>query len=173
MLKLGCEVTIESVPSENDQGGQVWVFNALSSCVIVEDTGSLTDTCVIELPKKISWERDPRAIKVKEAKNESEAEEEVPIKRGDKITVRLGYFIEGSKPTDKDLKTRFSGYVRNVDTKVPIRIECEDGMFLLKLAPAKQRGFKETTLKQLIGFLLEGTNVEYKLLDDQDIALGQ
>ena len=46
-------------------------------------------------------------------------------------------------------------------------------MFLLKLEPAKQRGFNKTTLKQLIGFLLEGTGVEYKLLDDQDIDLGR
>jgi hypothetical protein len=163
MLKLGCEVTIESAATENDKGGQIWVFDALSTCVIVEDTGNLTDTCVIELPKKISWERDPR--KDQEAQNKSEQVKEVPIKRGDKITVRLGY--------DGDLKTRFSGYVRNVDTKAPVRIECEDGMFLLKLAPAKRRGFdKKTTLKQLIGFLLEGTGVEYKLLDDQDIDLG-
>ena len=165
MLKLGCEITIESPPSENDQGGQKWVFNALSSCVIVEDTGSLTDTCVIELPKKISWQRDPRPRKDQKAIDESEPVKEVPIKRGDQITVRLGY--------DGDLKTRFSGYVRNVDTKAPVRIECEDGMFLLKLKPAKKRGLdNNTTLKGLIGFLLEGTGVEYKLID-KDIALGK
>lgn len=172
MLKLGCEVTIESVASEQDPGGQKWVFDALSSCTIVEDTGSLTDACVIELPKKISWQRDPRPRKEPEANKKLEAVKEVPIKRGDKITVRLGYFIEGSKPQDGDLKTRFSGYIRNVDTKVPVRLECEDGMFLLKQKSAKQRGLKKTTLKELIGFLLEGTGIEYKLLDDQDIALG-
>ena len=165
MLKLGCEITIERPLSEKDQSGQKWVFNALSSCVIVEDTGSLTDTCVIELPKKISWQRDPRPRKDQKASDESEPVKEVPIKRGDQITVRLGY--------DGDLKTRFSGYVRNVDTKAPVRIECEDGMFLLKLKPAKQRGLdNNTTLKGLIGFLLEGTGVEYKLID-KDIALGK
>ena len=108
MLKLGCEITIERPLSEKDQSGQKWVFNALSSCVIVEDTGSLTDTCVIELPKKISWQRDPRPRKDQKAIDESEPVKEVPIKRGDQITVRLGY--------DGDLKTRFSGYVRNIDT---------------------------------------------------------
>ena len=170
MLKLGCEVTITSVASGNDKGGQVWVFDALSSCVIVEDTGSLTDTCVIELPKKISWEGDPR--KDKEAKDADKPLDGTPIKRADQITVRLGYFTEGSKPKDDDLKVRFSGYVRNVDIKVPVRIECEDGMFLLKQKPAKQKGFKETTLKEVISFLLEGTGVEYKLIDDKDIPLG-
>jgi hypothetical protein len=164
MLKLGCEVTIESAATENDKGGQIWVFDALSTCVIVEDTGNLTDTCVIELPKKISWQRDPRPRKDQKASDESEPVKEVPIKRGDQITVRLGY--------DGDLKTRFSGYVRNVDTKAPVRIECEDGMFLLKLTRAKQKGFKETTLKEVISFLLEGTGMEYKLIDDQDINLG-
>ena len=171
MLKLGCEVTIESDPARSKQEQvklqeekkvtQKWVFNALSSCTIVEDTGSLTDTCVIELPKKISWQQDPRPRD--QTKAASEVPVEVPIKRGDRITVKLGY--------DDHLKVRFSGYIRNVNTKAPIRIECEDEMFLLKLLTAKKRGFPGIKLKELVGFLLEGTGVEYKLLDN-NIALG-
>lgn len=158
MLKLRSEVTIV--------GDQTWMFNTLSSCTIVEDTGSLTDTCVIELPRKITWQR-----KEKPSAPDEQASS-IPIKRGDKITVKLGYTPPGVPPDDSDLKVRFVGYVRNVDTKVPVKIECEDGMFLLKLAPAKRKGFKETTLKELISFLLEGTGVEYKLLDNKDIPLG-
>lgn len=150
MLKLRSEVTIV--------GDQTWVFDALSSCTIVEDTGSLTDTCVIELPKKISWQC-------------GETGSRPPIKRGDRITVKLGYTPPGIPPQDSDLKLRFAGFVRRVDAKAPVKIECEDEMFLFKLIPAKQKGFANTTLKGLINFLLEGTGIQYKLIDD-NIDLG-
>lgn len=151
MLKLRSEVTIV--------GDQTWVFDALSSCTIVEDTGSLTDTCVIELPKKISWQC-------------GETGSRPPIKRGDKVTVKLGYTPPGTAPSESDFKLRFAGFVRRVDAKAPVKIECEDGMFLLKLAPTKQKGFPPTTtLKQLISFLLEGTGIKYHLID-KDIELG-
>ena len=150
MLKLRSEVTIV--------GDQTWVFTALSSCTIVEDTGSLTDTCVLELPKKITWQC-------------AESGSRPPIKRGDKITVKLGYTPPGMAPQNSDLKVRFAGYVRRVDAKAPVKIECEDGMFLLKVTSAKQRGFARITLKELIGFLLEGTGINYHLID-KDIDLG-
>ena len=150
MLKLRSEVTIV--------GDQTWVFTALSSCGIVEDTGNLTDTCVIELPKKISWQGNDIGTRP-------------PIKRGDKITVKLGYTPPGMSPQDSDLKVRFVGYVRRVDAKAPVKIECEDGMFLLKIEPAKQKGFSRISLKALIDFLLDETGIKYHLID-KDIDLG-
>jgi hypothetical protein len=150
MLKLRSEVTIS--------GDQTWVFTALSNCTIVEDTGNLTDTCVIELPKKISWQGNSIGTRP-------------PIKRGDKIIVKLGYTPPGTPPSDSDLKTRFVGFVRRVDAKAPVKIECEDGMFLLKVEPAKQTGLGPTSLKGLISFLLEGTGIKYQLID-KDIDLG-
>lgn len=150
MLRLRSEVTIV--------GDQTWVFDALSSCTIVEDTGNLTDTCVIELPKKISWQGGKTGSRP-------------PIKRGDNITVKLGYTPPGTPPSDSDLKLRFVGFVRRVDAKAPVKIECEDEMFLFKLIPVKQKGFAATKLKELIGFLLEGTGINYHLID-KDIDLG-
>ena len=51
MLKLCSKIVIE--------GATRWEFTAVSGCTITEDTASLTDTCVIELPKKIQWEGRP------------------------------------------------------------------------------------------------------------------
>ena len=148
MLKLHSEITL--------QGEQTWVFNALSSCVIVEDTENLTDTCVITLPKKITWEGNSAGT---------------PIKRGDAITVKLGYTPPGMAPDACDLKIRFSGYVRTVDTRAPVKLECEDGMFLLKLETTQQRGFKNIMLSELIRILLAGTKFKFKLIGD-DVNLG-
>lgn len=143
MLKLCSEITIE--------GDQTWRFTALANCRIVEDTDTLTDTCEIQLPKNIKWQE---AI----SKNGKP-----PIKRGDKITIKLGY--------DDDLKTRFTGFIRSVDAKVPIMIKCEDGMFVLKSHKVKPKAFKNASLHEIMTHLLDGTNIKFQLMD-KDIKVG-
>ncbi|HFG0566917.1 hypothetical protein K5L04_09275 [Flavobacterium psychrophilum] len=141
MLRLTSEIII--------QGSQTWKFNALNNCTIVEDMATLTDTCELILPKRVDWQGAKHF--------------ELPIKRGDKITVKLGY--------DGNLKTRFVGYIRTVDAKKPVKIMCEDGMFLLKTVETKKKGYKKVALKQLITDLLAGTGIDF-LLVDGDISLG-
>ncbi len=123
-----------------------WEFTALNECIIVEDTGTLTDTCELRLPRNIKWE------------GFISENNKPPIKRGDKVTVKLGY--------DDKLITRFTGFVRSVDAKTPITIKCEDGMFLLKQQKAEPKAFKNASLKEIITHLLKGTNIDFKLIDD-------
>jgi hypothetical protein len=141
MLQLISEIIIE--------GTKTWKFDALNNCNIVEDTATLTDTCELILPKKVDWEGSENF--------------KLPIKRGDKIIVKLGY--------NGNLKTRFAGFIRTIDSKSPIKITCEDGMFLLKTAEVKKKGYAKVTLKQLITDLLAGTGIAFQLIDD-DIVLG-
>ena len=143
MLKLCSEITIE--------GDKTWLFNAVADCNIVEDVSTLTDTCEIQLPKKIKWQE---AV----AKNGKP-----PIKRGDKITIKLGY--------NGDLQTRFTGFIRSVDAKVPITIKCEDGMFVLKSHKVKPKAFKNASLHEIMSYLLEGTSIQFQLMD-KDIKVG-
>ena len=143
MLKLCSEITIE--------GDKTWLFNAVADCNIVEDVSTLTDTCEIQLPKKIKWQE---AV----AKNGKP-----PIKRGDKITIKLGY--------DGDLQTRFTGFIRSVDAKVPITIKCEDGMFVLKSHKVKPKAFKNASLHEIMSYLLEGASIQFQLMD-KNIKVG-
>lgn len=143
MLKICSEITIE--------GDKTWLFNAVADCNIVEDVSTLTDTCEIQLPKKIKWQE---AV----AKNGKP-----PIKRGDKITIKLGY--------DGDLQTRFTGFIRSVDAKVPITIKCEDGMFILKSHKVKPKAFKNASLHEIVSYLLEGTSIRFQLMD-KNIKVG-
>lgn len=117
----------------------------------MEDVSTLTDTCEIQLPKKIKWQE---AV----AKNGKP-----PIKRGDKITIKLGY--------DGDLQTRFTGFIRSVDAKVPITIKCEDGMFVLKSHKVKPKAFKNASLHEIVSYLLEGTSIQFQLMD-KNIKVG-
>ena len=143
MLKLRSEITIE--------GDKTWQFTALHECIIVEDIATLTDTCEIKLPKKVQWE------------GSFQTNGKPPVKRGDRITVKLGY--------DDDLQIRFTGYVRSVDAKVPVTIKCEDGMFLLKTQKAKPKAFKNASLKDILNHLLDGTKIKYELID-KDLKVG-
>lgn len=143
MLRLSCHIIIK--------GTQTWEFTALNECIITEDTATLTDTCELLLPRNIKWEGYVN-------KNNKP-----PIKRGDKITVKLGY--------DDNPIVRFTGYIRSVDAKIPIKIKCEDRMFILKSKKAEPKAFKNASLKDVITHLLKGTNIDFKLIDD-DIMVG-
>lgn len=104
MLKLCAKVIIESETKR-------WEFEKITSCEIVRDSEALTATCKLILPKKTKWK----------------GESSNPIKRGDKISVYLGY--------DGDLQPAFSGYVLRISLKAPVVLECEDEMFSLKNLP--------------------------------------
>lgn len=145
MLKLSSYILIE--------GEQKWEFTAVHNIEIVEDTETLTDTCELQLPKKISWV----------ASRHGQSFAGVPIKRGNKITVKLGY--------DGELVTRFVGYVRSVDVQVPITIKCEDSMFLLKLKKAEPKSWKKASLKEVLQHLLKDTAIDFQLIDN-DLELG-
>lgn len=142
MLRLCSEIIIE--------GSQTWKFTAVAGLNIVEDIKTLTDNCTITIPKKVHWQG-------------ANLNDNIPVKRGDKIKIKLGY--------DDDLKVRFTGFIRNVDTKSPVSITCEDSMFLLKTVKANPKAYKNATLKEVITDLLQGTGIQFELIDN-DLKLG-
>lgn len=144
MLKLTSDIEIV--------GDKTWRFSAVHNCTIVEDTETLTDTCELELPKNIKWE------------GYTSENNHPPIKRGDKVIVKIGY--------DEELETRFVGYVRSVDAHTPVRIKCEDQMFLLKQTKLIPRSFKKATLQEVITYLLAETGIEFELID-KNIQIGK
>ena len=127
MLKLCSKIEIK--------GSKTWVFEKITSCEIVRDMDALTTTCTLVLPRKIQWK----------------GESSNPIKRGDQVTVWLGY--------DDDLQLAFQGYVLQKGFKAPIEIKCEDEMFVLKQTPAVKKTYKNVTVENL----LKDQNLNYTL----------
>lgn len=166
MLKV--EVRVSVFKSNGDNV----VFNSVNRVETEESYEDLTDTAVVTIPNKIT----NNGLNLFTGSN--------PIfKRGDRIKIEAGY--------DNFLRTIFEGYISKVSARLPVVLECEDMMFLLKQytvsypskkweieRDAKGRFTKrpkitseKITLKQLLDHIIED-DIDYVLVD-KDINLGQ
>lgn len=136
MLKLCAKVEIK--------GDKTWTFEKITSCEIVRDSEALTVTCKLTLPRKVKWQ----------------GETSNPVKRGDKITVWLGY--------DDNLQEAFSGYVTRKGFKTPVEIFCEDEMFMLKQKPCVKKSYTSVDIQTLLKD--QGLSYEIKVLGEQNIG---
>lgn len=136
MLKLCAKIEI--------RGEKTWTFEKITDCEIVRDSEALTTTCKLVLPRKIKWK----------------GETSNPIKRGDAVTVWLGY--------DDDLQLAFKGFVLRKGFKAPVEIFCEDDMFLLKQTPCVKKAYRNVDIQTL----LKDQNLPYeiKVLGEQNIG---
>lgn len=108
MLRPICKITFTKADS-----GDEYVFPFINSFNTKESYENLTDTFKITMPMNVNLDGKP----IFNGTN--------PVfERGDYVLVEAGYY-----PT---LRTIFKGYISKVGAKVPVEIECEDDMFLLK-----------------------------------------
>lgn len=136
MFRLTAKIEIRSA--------KTWVFDKVASVEITRDIETLTDTCVLQLPKKVKWQ----------------GESTLPIKRGDEVTVWLGY--------DGDLQFAFRGFITTLGLKTPTTITCEDYMFRLKQREAKKLTYKDATIGQILKDQKLG--IGYKVFGEQSIG---
>lgn len=64
------------------------------------------------------------------------------IKVGDPVSIRLGY-------DNLQMETEFNGYVKQINEKKPLEIECEDEFYKVRSRPCKFNK-EETTLKEYL-----------------------
>lgn len=117
------------------KGDRSWSFDFANAVEITRDTEKLTAEAKITMPKKVKWD----------------GAENIPVKRGDMVSISLGY--------DGNLQTAFVGYVRDVGFKTPIVITCEDEMFMLKQKPTQKKAYRSVTLETL----LKDQGISYRL----------
>lgn len=137
MYRLTAKITID--------GGRRWQLEEVTAVEITRDTEKLTDECRITLPKKVKWDGEP----------------DIPVRRGDRVSVSLGY--------DGELQAAFFGYVRDVGFKTPIVLVCEDEMFKLKQQPAQKKAYRNVDLETLLKD--QGIGCEIRVFGEQ--RLGQ
>lgn len=108
-----------------------------------------TDTCKIVFPRKVSW------------KGKALATGSDPLlQRKMPVSVKIGY--------DGENVEVFKGYVRDVSGEIPVRVECEDAMYLLKTGEVT-KSYRSVTISQLMKDVV-GDRVPYKVNAETDIG---
>lgn len=143
MLEPDCKI---SISREWNVGNSEWVVEHVNNIEITMDSDTLADTCKIILPKNTEWV----------------GYKEIPIRRGDKVVVFLGY--------NGKLTKRFEGFVSVVSAKTPTTITVEDWMFKLRQVNVKRKVYKNCKLSDLLKDILPG-DVKYVL--SGDISIGE
>lgn len=136
MLKLTCKIDVK--------GSKSWTFDKIAAVEVELDSEKLTDTCTITMPKKVKWH----------------GESSIPLKRGDKVTVALGY--------DGDNAVVFHGYISTIGAKTPIVVSCEDEMWKLKSVPAVKKTYKTVDIETLLKE--QNTGYTIKVFGEQQLG---
>jgi hypothetical protein len=117
-----------------------YIFNFVHDCEVETGYENLTDTAVIELPRRIFLKKENgEKINVKQINLNT------ILKRFDKIKIEFGY------KTIKEVI--FEGFVSKINSDVPVLIYCEDAMMLLKETKVTDKSFKTLSLSELVSYL--------------------
>lgn len=120
----------------------------LKSVRIIRSVEQLSDIATIEMPGTLI--------------NET-LEVESKIKRGDAVTIKLGYRQIG-------LRTEFNGYLKAIKTdNTKIILECEDELFLWDVA-LKNEQLTNVSLKTLLHKVAKQVNGKYQVLCDYNFT---
>lgn len=123
MKKLTCNIRIGN-----------YTFDHVVDIVISTSIDQLTDTCTIEVPRKISWQGKTIALG-----------EDGMIRTGNRVTVKTGY--------DGNLQTVFKGYLKHIKPGVRVKLTCENEMYSLKQGSLKKT-YKSVDLATLLAGIL-------------------
>jgi hypothetical protein len=125
MIRLTSKITIGN-----------YSFKGVVNCEVESSWDMLTDTCKIEIPRRISWAGNPLVFG-----------KDPILKKGDPVTVKLGYNDEN--------KEIFKGFLVKISTGSPCILTCEDAMWKLK-QNTFTKSYKNVTLKALLKDMLLG-----------------
>lgn len=143
MLRPKCYITIT-----NSEGVST-TFNFVNRFEINKSFEYLTANASITLPRKLSQEGLPLFAGTNPV-----------FKRKDKIKIEAGYF--------PNRETLFEGFISYVSANIPVHLECEDYMFLMKQ-------YKVTYPKTVVTRTLskKGKPLKYKKIVSENITLQQ
>jgi hypothetical protein len=137
MLRLTSDIDIDR-----------YKFRGVTQVEVNSSWDNLTDTCRLVFPREVSWEGRALATGA-----------DPLLRRLQPVTVRLGY---------DDVNTEvFRGYVRDVSGEIPVRVECEDGMYLLKQGEVT-KSYRSVSLSTLMSEVITGVPVQ--VTADQELG---
>lgn len=98
-----------------------YTLNGFHGVDIKKSIHQIVQTCKLVLPASVLMRNNDKMERVKLADK---------IKEGDAVSVAFGY--------DYKNKTEFTGYIKSIDRKIPVEVECEDAMYLFRKTNIKK-----------------------------------
>ena len=110
----------------------------------------------VEIHKSVELLADTATITLPGAQYNVALDVEKKLKRGDKVSIKLGYRETG-------LKTEFEARVQRISTDGGcVKLACADDLFLFR-KPLKSEVLQKVTLKKLLEHVVEGCGLEMKV----------
>lgn len=110
----------------------------------------------VEIHKSVELLADTATITLPGAQYNVALDVEKKLKRGDKVSIKLGYRETG-------LETEFEGWVQRISTDGgSVKLICEDDLFLFRKT-LKSEVLQKVTLKKLLEHVVEGCGLEMKV----------
>ena len=149
MFRIVLRIEIEQ---QGDGRSDTLYFDKVNKAKVTRSYDKQTQTASVTLPRNVQYNK----------KNIYEGANAI-MRRGDKIKIIAAYF-----PNETVI---FEGYISKINNNVPIELQCEDAMFLLKQAIAPNLVFpKSVNLRTLVAKMLTNTNIPFKAINAE---LGQ
>lgn len=122
-----------------------YTFRGVHDIKIKKGIHSYVDTAIIKLPTSARLKR-----------SDLDATESVQVAKqffeGDPVTISLGY--------NGQYILEFEGFVKRVDFSTPCQVACEGFSWQLRtIKSGMVKGWKQTSLKEILGFITAGTSV--------------
>jgi hypothetical protein len=163
MFRVVTRITFVQQPNADFPArNKTLTYNFANSYETSDSWRSLTNTCNITIPKNV-YVKDATGKLVNlggTTVNIGGFGVNAPLfLRGDKVTVEAGYRFFDAAGNEKLLtSTWFTGYIRNVGSKKPIVLECEDNMYKLKQINAPNKTYSaSTSMESILKEIMAGT----------------
>jgi hypothetical protein len=118
-------------------------LRGVSSIEIKKSVHQIIQTAKVQLPLSVLLRNNDLLERIKLTDK---------IKEGDKISLAFGY--------DGDNKTEFTGYIKRINPKQPLELECEDEMYLLRKVNMK-KSFKKNDVRDVLQFVVDSVYHEF------------
>lgn len=143
MFRIVARVKIEQ---QGDGRGDTFYFDKINSITITRSWDNQTQTAKVILPRNVQYNK----------RNIYEGANAI-MRRGDKITITGAYH-----PNETVV---FTGYISKINNNVPIELQCEDEMFLLKQTISPNLTYKSVNLRTLVAKMLTNTSLPFKAIN--------
>ncbi len=162
MLNLVSHIKINQQPSKDfPTRNKSFEFDFVTEVEITNTWANLSDTGKITIPQKLYFRDEAGNLFSWDGKNIGGHIANIPpvILRGDKISVKLGYWyydVNVKKYVTKKNEV-FVGYVSGVESSRPMIIHIMDNMYKLQQTSAPDKQWNNYTLEKMVKELLKGT----------------